>query len=95
MSDQPPPLPPPVMDNRATLGALSIGAGVLLTVLCGTCTVGAMWIGFDAGDKGGFAITAMIFGALPIGVGIALILLGRHLRRAARRASPRLGRISP
>jgi hypothetical protein len=94
VSDPPPPLPPPA-DNRLSLGALSIGGGILLAALSGTCTVSAMWIGFEAGDKGGFAITAMICGALPIGLGIALILLGRHLRNEARRASPRLGRISP
>jgi len=74
----PPDHPPP---QRRTVGAIVlISVGLLLLVPSGLCT-GVMGL-FDLfGRGGGLLILALVYGGLPLTVGLALLVLGLNLPR--------------
>jgi len=64
-------------------GALLMAVGALIAGLCGLCS--AVFLASAAASSPGVAVTmggaALIFGGIPIGVGVTIFLAGRKLWR--------------
>jgi hypothetical protein len=71
-------------------GAMLMAIGGLIATLCGLCSLGFMGFGvFGAFSQGGgvgalgMIPIALLAGAIPVGIGVALFVVGRSLYRNA------------
>jgi hypothetical protein len=69
-------------------GAMLMAIGGLIATLCGLCSLGFMGFGvFGAFSQGGGVSAlsmipiALLAGAIPVGIGVALFVVGRGLYR--------------
>jgi hypothetical protein len=69
-------------------GMLLMAIGGLITLLCGLCSAGFLWLMMsesrNGGDIAGSLVTVGIIGGVPIIVGVTLFLVGRGLYRSSK-----------
>lgn len=73
--------------SRRLVGRLLIGAGAILALLSGACTVLASLASVTS--EPGLVLTMLVFGAPPIAIGVLMLVGGRMLLAATREAERR------
>ena len=83
------PLPPKPKRPHTGLGIALIVLGLLFLIPSGLCTgifgLGAIWGAItdpaNAGDAASVVVMALMFGGIPLAIGIALTVVGNSLRK--------------
>jgi hypothetical protein len=78
--------PPRPMTAARFFGGLMMAAGGLITVSAGLCSVAVSVMGLTDGSSPGEMLTlglplVLLFGGVPIAIGLALFFVGRSLFR--------------
>ena len=77
---------------KKLFGSLMLGCGIIVAGLSGLCTLivaGSALAGSSSGQEAMSVIpAALLFGGIPIGIGIGMFFGGRAMLRAAKRDEP-------
>lgn len=87
----PSPSPPPATNSaQIIVGALMLGCGILAAGLSGLCTLVVAGSALmdaatqGASDSAGMIPAVLIFGGIPVAIGVGMVFLGRYLIRTGK-----------